>query len=334
MKRVLIAGVGLVAALAVLPAAAQAAQHDYAPGETSWTGATQSEGLCVPALLCPVITNTVEGGVGAPGTNAGFIETRLGSLTGVGATSIGTFTSSPFEYKGVGGKQATALRFGMSRIADVGQLLAVAGNTATYSVDVIAADGTGKTNVIDSATLAGAPEWVAIRSVPMDDSVLRIGKTYRIQITTRYTTGATVIPGGAAAYDGVSIRARRVTGKGNGNGGRADTEAGLSESGVHGNATISPNGKRIFVKTRCSKKLEGACKTSLVGLVTRHGPKLTAKRHVKIGSGKKRVVALRVKQKGFALLDASRNPNRIFVRQKIKADQQTKTKLVKLPFKG
>ena len=80
-----------------------------------------------------MITNTVDSNVGAPGTNAGFIETRIGSLTGVGATSIGAFINAPFTYDGVGGKAATSLRFGMKRIADVGQLLAVAGNSATYT---------------------------------------------------------------------------------------------------------------------------------------------------------------------------------------------------------
>ena len=37
----------------------------------------------------------------------------------------------------------------MKRIADVGQLLAVAGNSATYTVDLVAADGSGVTNIID-----------------------------------------------------------------------------------------------------------------------------------------------------------------------------------------
>ena len=54
MKRVFI----VVAAIALVawPAASQAATHDYAPGETSWTGQTESLGLCVPALLCPLVT--------------------------------------------------------------------------------------------------------------------------------------------------------------------------------------------------------------------------------------------------------------------------------------
>ena len=61
----------------------------------------------------------------------------------------------------------------------------------------------------------------------MDDTAMKIGQAYRIRIITRYVTGATVIPGGAAAWRR-QIRARRATGKGNGNGGRADTAAGLA----------------------------------------------------------------------------------------------------------
>ncbi len=332
MKRIFI--VAAAVALVGWPAASQAATHDYAPGETSWTGETESQGLCVPALLCPVVSNTVHDEVGAPGTNAGYIETAVGSLTGVGATSIGIFTSSPFEYNGVGGKNATSLKFGMSRIADVGQLLAVAGNAATYSVDLINADGTGVTNIIEPAPLAGAPDWLAIAKVPLDDSVMKIGKAYRIRVTTRYETGATVIPGGAAGYDGIQIRARRATGKGNGNGNGADTDAGIAKSGVAGNAVLSKNGKRIRVKVRCSAKLEGACKMTLTGLVTKHGPKLTQRRHVKVGSGNKRIVSLRVKRKGYLAFVQQPATDRIFVRQKIRADKVTKQKVVKLKLKG
>ena len=332
MKRVFTATVALVVALVAAPAA-QAATHDYGPGETSWTGETESQGLCVPALLCPLITNSVEEGVGAPGTNAGFLETRLGALTGVGATSIGIFTSSPFEYKGVAGKAATSLRFGMSRQADVGQLLAVAGNTATYSVDLVANDGSVATNIVEPTTLAGAPAWLAIPKVPIEDSAMRIGRTYRLRITTRYDTGATVIPGGSADYDAAQIRARRQT-NGNGNGGGADTQAGLARSGVNGNATISRNGKRIRVKVRCSPKLEGACKMTLIGLVTRHGPKLTHSRHVRVGSGKKKVVSLRVRRKGYLALVERGATNRIFVRQQIRADKTTKQSVVRLKLKG
>ena len=62
---------------------------------------------------------------------------------------------------------------------------------------------------------------------------------------------------------------------------------------------------------------------TLNGLVTRHGPKLTQQRHVRVGSGKKRIVSLRVKRKGYARPSPQPATNRIFVRQKIRADKKT-----------
>jgi len=306
-------------AVAALPAAASAANHTYAPGDGGWSGSRASEGLCVPILLCPVVTNSAESGVGAPGTEAGYISTRISSLTGVGATSIGTWESPPFTYNGVDGKGATDVRFGMARRGDVGQLLAVAGNSATYTVEIVpVAAGGQAVTVVDRATVTGAPDWTQIAPVSLAPGQLKRGDAYRIRISTRYETGATVIPGGSADYDGVFVRARRQTGRGNGNGGGADTRDGLEKSGVSGAATLS--GKRIRVKVRCSSKLEGACKIGLGALVTKRGPKATARRHVRVGSGKAKVVSLKVKKRFVGKLAGRK---RIFVRQTVRANHMT-----------
>ncbi|HEY8001996.1 MAG TPA: hypothetical protein VID76_08675 [Solirubrobacterales bacterium] len=314
-------------ALAAVPAFAGAAARDYGPGDTDWTGSRSSEGLCVPLLLCPTINNSIESGTGAPGTGPGFIRTSLSSLTGVGATSIGTWQSAPFKYQGVDGKQATSLRLAISRTADVGQLLAVAGNTATYSVDLIGVSaGAGNVEVINHAPLSGADTWVTVQNTGIPAAALKLGSTYRVRISSRYETGATVIPGGSAAYDGVVLHARRATGHGNGNGGGADTADGLAKSGVAGEAQFDKHG-RLRVKVRCSRLLEGACKIGLAGLVTRHGPKLTAKRHVRVKSGRTKVVTLRVKKRMRARLSGRRA---IFARQTVRADHATVTGVKKL----
>ena len=86
-------------------------------GPAGWTGTTSSEGLCVPVLLCPAITNSIPSS-GGPG-NSGYLRTELGSLTGVGATSIGTFTGPAFKYRGVGGSRADDISLRLSRRADV-----------------------------------------------------------------------------------------------------------------------------------------------------------------------------------------------------------------------
>jgi hypothetical protein len=329
VKSVTKLGSGVVAALiavAVVPAAANAAANTYGPADTAWTGSTSSEGLCVQVLLCPAIDNDVEFGTGAPGTGPGYISTDLGSLTGVGATSIGTWRSEPFAYNGVGGKGATSVGLSLARRADVRELLAVTGNSATYSVDIVGVSpGAGSVEVISNATLAGADAWVTVPTAAIAPGALRLGATYRVRITTRYETGATVVPGGSADYDGVVVRARRATGRGNGNGGGADTEQGLAKSGATA-AALDKRG-RLRVKVRCSRRLEGACKIGLNGLVTRHGPKLTTRRHVRVKSGRARVVTLRVKARFRSKLSGRRS---IFVRQTVRADKRTLTSVTKL----
>ena len=156
---------------------------------------------------------------------------------------------------------------------------------------------------------------------------LRLGESYRIEISTRYETGATVIPGGSADYDGVVVRARRETpnGNGNGNGAGVDTRAGLVNSGA--TSAVADGKRRIKVKVRCSRLLEGACKIGLNGLVTRKGPKLTSRRHVRVKSGSAKVVSLAVKKRFRAKLGSKRS---IYVRQTVRADKTAKTSVKKL----
>lgn len=313
--------------LAAVPAFAGAASQDYGPADTAWSGSSDSEGLCVPVLLCPVIDNQIEGEQGAPGTAPGYISTDIGGLLGVGATSTGIWSSAPFTYEGVGGERATSVSLTLSRQADVGQLLAVAGNSATYSVDIVGVSpGAGSVEVVDHAPLSGADSWLTVPKAEIDPAALALGSTYRVRITTRYETGATVIPGGSADYDGVVVRARTATGNGNGNGGGADTAAALAKSGVAGAATVDKGG-RIRVKVRCSRLLESACKIGLNGLVTKRGPKLTAKRRVRVGSGRARVVTLRAKKRFRSKLSGKRF---ILVRQAVRADKTTVTGVKKL----
>lgn len=218
MTRSKLTAIGAIAAtigFGAFAGSAGAAVTEYGPADTEWTGSSSSEGLCVPLLLCPTVSNRIESGTGAAGTGPGFISTSVGSLLGVGATSIGTWQSAPFKYEGVDGKRATSVGLAISRRADVGQLLAVAGTTAAYSVDVIGVSpGAGNTEVISNATLSGADSWVSVPNAVIAPGRLAIGSTYRVRIKTRYETGATVIPGGSADYDGVVVRARRATGHG------------------------------------------------------------------------------------------------------------------------
>jgi hypothetical protein len=201
----------------------------------------------------------------------------------------------------------------------VAEFVGAAGNSATYSVDFIGlSPGVASVEAVNEEPLSGAEAWLAVQGVDLAPSAFKIGATYRIRITSRYETGAAVVPAGTADFDGAGLRARRATGKGNGNGGGADTAAGLAKSGAT-SATLDKRG-RLVVKVRCSRKLEGACKIGLNGVVTKRGPKLTAKRHVRVPSGRKRAVTLPVKKRFAAKLSRKRF---VLVRQTIRADKQT-----------
>ena len=126
----LIAGLACAFAMFAITASASAARSVYPQdqgaislrnGPAGWTGATSSEGLCVPVLLCPSITNSTPSS-GGPG-NSGYLRTELGSLTGVGATSIGSFTGPAFRYRGVDGATPDEITLRLSRRADVLSLI-------------------------------------------------------------------------------------------------------------------------------------------------------------------------------------------------------------------
>ena len=231
-NRLIGAGLLTLTALALLPALSQAAAHSsrYVPnpagrsfdsGSAGWTFSQSSAGLCVPVLLCPVIANSHQ----QSGKN-GYLRTRLGALLGVGATSKGILTSPAFTYRGAAGAIPSKLSLSLRRRSDVGQLLAVAGNSATYEVGVENAATKQLVEVIPPRTLEGADSWTA-KTASLDPSQLKIGKRYKIRIASTYSTGATVLPGGSADYDNVVLLARR---SGAGGGGNTAVVAGASSS--------------------------------------------------------------------------------------------------------
>ena len=108
-------------------------------GAAGWVGSTSSSGLCVPVVLCPQVTNSVPSSGGKD--DSGYLDTSLGSLLGVGATSIGTFTGPEFTYNGVKGKSPDSVQVDLVRRSDVESLLSVAGNSATFAVKLVDTSG-------------------------------------------------------------------------------------------------------------------------------------------------------------------------------------------------
>ena len=127
-------------------------------------------------------------------------------MTAIGGTTTGTWESPPFTYSGAGGEEATTVSFALDRRASVDQLLAVAGNAAEYTVRLIdVSEGGEASALIPAATLAGANSWTDVTRGSIDPDSLTAGHDYRIQITSRYTSGTSVLVTGNADYDNVVL---------------------------------------------------------------------------------------------------------------------------------
>lgn len=354
--RGVLAGIAAAAALIAAPSGASAASTVYAPeqgartfanGPAGWTGETASEGTCVELVLCPQVTNSHEPSDGAD--ENGFLRTEIGSLTGVGGTSTGTWASPTFVYEGNGGVRPDSLDLSLARRADVNDLLRVDNNTAAFTVKLVSISSPADTvTIIDERSLEGANDWSRIRDIAIDPAQLKIGDEYRLEIATTYRTGLTVVPGGSADYDDVVLRAKGIAdgadgsngangqngGNGGGNGaggaGGGGAAAALAGSGVVGKAaTLTKEGK-LQVKVRCARKAGGNCKMKVAGQLKKRGAKVGKATKAKVRSGKRKVVTLKVKP---ALRAKVANRKRIFVRQVVKANGEKAKKVVKLKLR-
>jgi hypothetical protein len=312
----LLSAVVVCCAVSLLPAAAAAGADttsEYAPAAESrnfansggeWTNSSSFDGSCIPPLLCPTITNSFQATGGAQGD--GFIRsafTGVAGVLGVAGTATGTWESPQFSYAGAGGQTPAAVRFTMDRQASVEQLLAVAGNSATYSVQLVDVSApSGSLTLIDKAGLAGAAAWQAVPAVAVNPARLTPGDRYKIKIDSSYTTGTSVLVTGNADYDNVVLRASIGSG-GNGNGGgggagslTASKLLALIQGSLVGPATLT--GNRLSVKVRCPAKVGVACRTAVQGLLKKHRP-ATSTRKAKIAKGKTKRLVLKVKPKAL-----------------------------------
>jgi hypothetical protein len=340
----------VVASVAILglglATSASAATSKYPPnaaargftGEAAgWTSSTASEGTCLAPLLCASVANSFQGTGGADG--GGFIRsayTGVVGVTAVGGTATGTWESPPFTYVGADGEEATSVSLALDRRANVDQLLAVAGNSAEYTVRLIdVSEGGEALTLIPATTLAGANSWTDVSRGAIDPASLISGHDYRIQITSRYTSGTSVLVSGSADYDNVVLKASdgnsdkgkgggKGKGKGAGTGGGALSEQRLEDllrQATPATAFLNGTGKRLFVRVKCPRKIGHACRTTAQGLLRRRRP-ATAKRTVRLRSGKSKLVVLRVKPKARNKV-AKRK--RLLVRQKVRVGKVTAT---------
>jgi hypothetical protein len=320
-----IAGLACVIAMLAVTASASAARSVYPQdqgaislrnGPAGWTGATSSEGLCVPVLLCPAITNSTPS-TGGPG-GSGHLRTELGSLTGVGATSIGTFTGPAFKYRGVGGAIPDDVSLRLSRRADVAALLDVTGNEATYSVRLRNLSGGPDVELVNDADLDGSPQWSEVPAVTVDPGQIRVGNRYRLQIVSRFESGVEVLPGGSTDYAKVRLIASDRRG-GPGDGGHGD-DADLAGGTIGGTVTVK--GKHLSFRVRCAKRAPRACRSRLQGRLNRKGARITRTKAVRIRPGARKTVRLKIRS-GYRSKVAHRK--RIAIKRKTKVAGRKRT---------
>src|SRR6188768_853083 len=216
-----ILGLGMVASAGAATSKypPNAAARGFTGDAAGWTSSSGSEGTCLAPLLCASVENSFQGAGGADG--GGFIRsayTGVVGVTAVGGTSTGTWESPPFTYAGANGEEATSVSLALDRRASVDQLLAVDGNSAEYTVRLIdLSEGGEALTLIPATTLAGANSWTGVARGSIDPESLVAGHDYRIQITSRYTSGTSVLVTGSADYDNVVLKASDGT-SGNGKG--------------------------------------------------------------------------------------------------------------------
>jgi hypothetical protein len=315
-----------------------AASRGFSGSAAGWTSSSSSAGTCLPPLLCATVTNSFQETGGADG--GGYIRSAYTGVVGVsavGGTTAGVWESPSFTYSGAAGGEATAVSLSLDRRASVDQLLAVAGNSAEYTVRLIDVSEEGEAlTLIAPTTLAGANSWTGVSRGSIDPESLTPGDEYRIQITSSYTTGTSVLVSGNADYDNVVLSAsdgigrsgKKGKGKGQGNGG--DNGAGAFDSqrleellrqATPGTAVLGGKGKKLFVRVKCPRKIGHACRTTAQGLLRKRRP-ATLKRTVRLRSGRSKLLVLRVKPKARKQV-AKRK--RLLVRQKVHAGTVTAT---------
>jgi hypothetical protein len=267
--------------------------RSFGTTDGGWHSSTSFAGLCIPAVNCPTVTNEYVADGGTGGQGDGYLRTRIGSLLGVGATSRGIYTSPAFTYTGANGAQPSSLTFGVARRSTLGQLLAVASNSADYSVDLVdITQGGNAASVIDNEPIGDQNSWVA-KSVSVAPGSLTLGDQYRVRITSEFETGVQVVPGGSVGYDDVVLSA---TGDGGGNpGGGQHSLRHRIRDGI-GAAHLTRHG--LTFKARCPGAARPhKCAMKLSARLSKKGHRITNTRKARLGAAKHRRIRLHLKHR-------------------------------------
>jgi len=329
-RRWLAAGVCLLAMLTTT-ASANAANSVYPTdrdaislrnGPAGWSDDTSSEGLCVPVLLCPAITNSIRTH-GGPG-NAGYLHTRLGSLTGVGATSIATFTGPAFTYRGVGGQMPDEVSLRLSRRADVAALLDVTGTDATYSVKLLNLSGGPDVELLGDESLDGSRQWSQVPAVRVDPDQMQVGNRYRLEVVSRFESGVQVVTGTFADYAKLRLIAKReeVAGGGSGPSGGPGPAGAANLAGGQIVGAVQVKGKHLSFRVRCAKRAPRKCRSRLQARLSKRGARVMGSKSVRIRPGARKRVRFAIRPR---YRDKVADRKRIVIKRKTKVAGKKRT---------
>lgn len=184
--------------------ASGASSQTFAGGPSGWSASTSTDGLCVPALLCPTVTNSWQAG-GADGN--GYIRTQFDALaeTALG-TATGVWQSPAFTYDGKNGHEPATATLNLNQRSDIGELLgATLLNDSSYRVDLVDQSNGRQISVVPVTALVPSINWTAIPSASVNPRLLQLGHNYKLQISTSYHAVASVVATGEVGYDNVRL---------------------------------------------------------------------------------------------------------------------------------
>ena len=283
-----------------------AASQDFAGSAAGWTETSASSGTCLPALLCPTVTNDWTGG-GADGN--GYIRTQFGTTVAtLNGTSTGAWDSPAFTYKGNGGNVPATATFDMNMRSDVADLLSTSQlNDSSYRVDLVDVASGAQVSVVPPTLLSANTSWTAIQTASINPALLALGRSYKIRISTSYHSAGAITAAGEIGYDNVRLKTAGTAANGGSgsNGGSGITS--ISQLRDLTMSTILPGsaklvGNKLKLKLRCPAVASPkACKIQVQGLAKgKFSKAATARKIVTIKPGKTRTVKIRVKAKYLA----------------------------------
>ncbi|UJA20562.1 hypothetical protein HJD18_10320 [Thermoleophilia bacterium SCSIO 60948] len=286
------------------PSVADAAVSKYAPDQNArdfqgsaggWTSSSDPDPLCIlPGAICPAISGgrEADGGAGGGGYMATNIDTTL--LNTVLATNTGVLSSPGFTYRGAKGKQPQQLNLRLKRKSELADLLAIPGNSAELSVSLVPAGGGAVVEAIEPRPIGAQAAWSPV-GAKLAPGELEVGKRYRIEIASRFTTIASLLPSGSVGYDDVVLSARRKGSRGGGANPGKQIANGIGK-------TIKIKGNKARVRVACPRSAKpGKCRLKVSGLQKRKGPKVTNTKRVNLAAGQRKVVRLKVVRKRRAI---------------------------------